>query len=209
MKTVYPSASCIRVTSGWGKIDDRHSAVKLQETRVINQLQLLSNNETKLFFFLTWIPKHSGLTKPSKGPHLDEQWLPNCDKHNYWKFDALCWWRRQRHQWGDKDIRMIEFHPAWPKGDSGGPLTVEKDGAHILEGVTSHGLSKIHHIKVHLKRTKTHTREKEIYTFIHLSHRTALMCTPESLITSPGSTLQSLPMEVFPPVTTPLLLNQL
>ena len=38
------------------------------------------------------------------------------------------------------------------QGDSGGPLTVEKNGVHILEGVTSHGLSKYNHIKVILKR---------------------------------------------------------
>ena len=34
------------------------------------------------------------------------------------------------------------------QGDSGGPLTVVQDGVHILEGVTSHGLSKENHVKV-------------------------------------------------------------
>ena len=84
-------------------------------------------------------------------------------------------------------------NPARSQGDSGGSLTVEMDGAHILAGITSFALSDS---KVDLN---------EIATFNKCS-RNYLMCTPVSHISCPGSTPQFSPTEDFPPVASLSLL---
>ena len=73
------------------------------------------------------------------------------------------------------------------QGDSGGSLTVEMDGAHILAGITSFALSDS---KVDLN---------EIATFNKCS-RTYLTFTPVCHLSCTGSTPQFSPTEDFPPV---------
>ena len=75
-------------------------------------------------------------------------------------------------------------NPARSQGDSGGSLTVEMEGAHILAGITSFALSDS---KVDIN---------EIAGFNKCS-RTYLMCTPVSHLSYPGSTPQFSPTEDF------------
>ena len=85
-------------------------------------------------------------------------------------------------------------NPARSQGDSGGSLTVvERDGAHILAGITSFALSDS---KVDLNEKST----------LNKCSRNYLMCTPESHLSCPGSTPRFLPTEDFPPVASLSLL---
>ena len=84
-------------------------------------------------------------------------------------------------------------NPARSQGDSGGSLTVEMDGAHILAGITSFALSDS---KVDLNEKATFNKCSRIY----------LMFTPVSHLSCPGSTPRFSPTEDFPPVASLSLL---
>ena len=95
---------------------------------------------------------------------------------------------RELKRWVDTmsfcPIVARKSNPARSQGDSGGSLTVEMDGAHILAGITSFALSDS---KVDLNEIATFNKFSRIY----------LMCTPVSHLSCPGLTPRFSPTEDF------------
>ena len=158
---------------------DQYSSARLQETKVSTfvrnqeKMQITLMWRLQILFFQTLLRFLSWATLIAKA------WLEM--KQSKTRCFALVEKVRELKRW----VEIMSFclivarksNPARSQGDSGGSLTVEMDGAHILAGITSFALSDS---KVDLN---------DIAGFNKCS-RTYLTFTPVCHLSCPGSTPQ-------------------